>query len=165
MQRLSNTFLTFALTAFVTAVSLSLMAAAWLMAACLLNGTTRVPLAKWLLMSLLVMTIGHTYAQPAATPSFVVVDDRVLLPNGRVLMLQTVGTTGDTLPPPVQLNYRNPKRRVLPRSPWPVRDRPATREPVVLATTETARPDGFYLLNIALGLPIRKPQTGFWADL
>lgn len=110
MQRLSTTVLSIALSVFVTAISLALIAAAWLMTSQFLNGSTRLMLPKWLLIGLLVTGISQATAQRVSTGAFAVVEERIRQPNGEVTVLHTVATVFDTLPPPIRTVSPQPAR-------------------------------------------------------
>ena len=109
MHRLLTTVLFIALSIFVTAVSLALIAAIWLMTSQFLNGSTRPLLPKWLLFGLLATGVGQATAQPVTTGAFAVVEERISRPeDGQVTILHTVVTVFDTLPPPIRTALNQP---------------------------------------------------------
>ena len=129
MQRISNTFLTLALTVFVTAVSLVLLLAAWLMATHVINGQLRSLLPRGLLIGLLAMSIGPATAQ-IAPGTFVVVEERTRQSDGQTRVSYAVVTVSDTLfPLVVRGNNRFPKRFITPKPAWPDEDFPQAELP------------------------------------
>lgn len=125
MQRVSNTFLALALTVFVTAVSLVLLVAAWVMAAQFLSGLTRSPLPKWLFIGLLTINVGRAAAQTINTNALVVLEERTTQPNGQVTISYSLATSTDTLLP-VRTGYRVPRRVIPPKPAWPDDDSSST---------------------------------------
>jgi F0F1-type ATP synthase assembly protein I len=82
MQRLSNIVLSIALTVFVIAASLALIAAAWLIATQFLDGQSRWLLPKWLFIGLLTM-MSITKSSAQTVGAFVVVEERITQSNKR----------------------------------------------------------------------------------
>ena len=129
MQRLPNTLLTLAVTVLMTAVSLVLLMAAWVMATPFLNGLTRSPLPKWLFVGLLAMSVSRVNAQPINTGTFVVIEERTTHPNGQVTISYSLATPSDTLPLPVRTSHRRPERVIPAKPDWPDTDLSSTEPP------------------------------------
>ncbi|WP_461052812.1 hypothetical protein [Spirosoma arcticum] len=154
MQRLSTTVLSMALTVFVTAISLALIAAAWLMTSQFLNGSTRPLLPKWLLIGLLMAGIGQATAQPVSTGAFAVVEERIRQPNGEVTVLHTVATVFDTLPPPI----RNSSNWTVSPQPARLNSEPSANErPGDFPPAGSTMVTGFYIIAISPNSPTHKP--------
>ena len=162
MQRVSTAALCVALTAFISAVSLALIAAAWLMASHFLNGSIRSLLPKWLLMGLLIIGPGWATAQSGDTGAFAVVEERITQPNGQVTILYSIGTTFDTLPPPVRAEFCLQKRLLSTEPAWPDNDLPLAGWRVDFPATGSMMPAGVYTMANFPSSSAHKPGPWFW---
>ena len=162
MQRVSTTTLCVALTAFISALSLALIAAAWLMASQFLNGPIRSLLPKWLFIGLLTTGPGWATAQFGDTGAFAVVEERITQPNGQVTILYSISTTFDTLPPPVRAGICFWKGLLSAEPTWPDDDLPLAEWRVDFPAAGSTMPAGVYLMSYFLSSSADKPGSWFW---
>jgi hypothetical protein len=157
MQRLSNVTLGIALSIFVGAASLSLLAAAWLMATHLLNGPARWVAPAWLLVIL--FTLGSrdpALAQAVSTGTFAVVEERISDSNGQSRVLYSIATTFDSVPPPVRSTPSRLKPAIQTTPTWP--------EPEPMPWEQAAGttvPRAFYIIATSPMVHLHKPVPGW----
>ena len=155
MQRLSNSVLSIVLIVFVTAVSLALIAAAWLMATQILNGPVRSSLPKWLFVSLLVTSLIEANAQTSVPDKYIVVEAYDKQPNKQATVSPSVMAPADTLPQLAPTIARSRKRRIKPEPAWPDDNLPA-----VGTSTEPDVSSVFYIMAVEPNPSVYK--TGYW---
>lgn len=162
MQRVSNVFLAFALTAFVTAVSLALMAAAWLMAVHILNGPTRL-VPKWLFAGVLAVVFTQVTAQTVAGNTLVVIAERTQPANGPAIVSYHVAILPDTLSQPVvQRSAPARKQFIAPEPAWPTDNNLASEGQTMILVSGPNPQTGFYSIGITQRGPLYKSGAGYW---
>ena len=151
MQRLSNVALGIALFIFISAMSISLLAAAWLMITHVLSPPARWIAPAWLFIVLFTLSnTGPVRAQSVTSGAFAVVEERNNQPNGQVRVSYSIATTFDSVPPPVRRMAHSYKQPIRTTPAWPDTQPQQWDQP-----GESAMPRAFYIIATS---PITQPQ-------
>ena len=160
MRRLSTITLGIALSLLVGAASLSLLAAAWLMATHALSTPLRwvAPVGLLLVLSAL-GTVDRVTAQPATPGAFTVVEERNRASDGQIRILYSITAPFDSVPTPVRGFNRNSRPAIRKEPTWPVAEPEQWEQ-----SGDASVPRAFYIIATSpLSQPL-KPGDG-WLNI